>query len=546
MFDISRIFAIPELEPDKLQMGLSNTSWAIVAATGKTKDGSPAKASVLKQERKGVSQQDIKKAEKVGIKGDRALNSEPRIVKNNVNTKDLIAVKIDGKSVSVPSGSEFVAVKDNHIQSQIVGQRAYRVAPKNGTQDDYIRETAQGQSAPVVKFKTPEQATKYAEKLNKAVAKATTTSPSKLVSHAVNGGTVSAPNAKGENMEITYNKKGDFKKAHVSIKNAKTGESTQMAMTRDQLDTYLSNLDGAKPIEKPSTKAAKSSDKPATKFEKKLKSQFKDRADAIKAKPERFNKNFLARQMSDAIDNEKSVLIDNVIPKIRSGNKRLTTKAKGGKTFEGGVKGAAIGSTVRRQKRAMTDRDIARNAGIASAKLESQGQLNIFNQPKPSAKIAPDTAKKVKRAIAGVKGGKVVKGQMPITGRVVESGKTGKDGFTKSTISIPLHSYNAKGVKISEPTKGERIGNYHVSKDGGRDSGYSITHIPSGTMVLNANVLKGELGSNDKETAKRAAKKLHEAQIPMPKTFQGLKKLQTTKMRPKMQEIGRKVLSSIK
>lgn len=367
MFDISRIFAIPELEPDKLQMGLSNTSWAIVAATGKTKDGSPAKASVLKQERKGVSQQDIKKAEKVGIKGDRALNSEPRIVKNNVNTKDLIAVKIDGKSVSVPSGSEFVAVKDNHIQSQIVGQRAYRVAPKNGTQDDYIRETAQGQSAPVVKFKTSEQALKYAEKLNKAVGKKQKESP----------------------------------------------------------------------------------------------------------KPETSN------------------------PSSRKLTPEIAAKAK-------------------------------------------------FNQPKPSAKIAPDTAKKVKRAIAGVKGGKVVKGQMPITGRVVESGKTGKDGFTKSTISIPLHSYNAKGVKISEPTKGERIGNYHVSKDGGRDSGYSITHIPSGTMVLNANVLKGELGSNDKETAKRAAKKLHEAQIPMPKTFQGLKKLQTTKMRPKMQEIGRKVLSSIK
>jgi methionine synthase I (cobalamin-dependent) len=56
----------------------------------------------------------------------------------------------------------------------------------------------------------------------------------------------------------------------------------------------------------------------------------------------------------------------------------------------------------------MTDRDIARNAGIKSAKLESQGQLNIFNQSsaKAAAKIAPDTAKKVKRAIAGVKGGK--------------------------------------------------------------------------------------------------------------------------------------------
>lgn len=362
MFDISRIFAIPELEPDKLQMGLSNTSWAIVAATGKTKDGSPAKASVLKQERKGVSQQDIKKAEKVGIKGDRALNSEPRIVKNNVNTKDLIAVKIDGKSVSVPSGSEFVAVKDNHIQSQIVGQRAYRVAPKNGTQDDYIRETAQGQSAPVVKFKTSEQALKYAEKLNKAVGKKQKESP----------------------------------------------------------------------------------------------------------KPETSN------------------------PSSRKLTPEIAAKAK-------------------------------------------------FNQPKPSAKIAPDTAKKVKRAIAGVKGGKVVKGQKPVSGRVVESGKAGKDGFTKASVSIPLMSRkNKSGVMLGEPMKGERIGDYHVSGDS--KYGYSVTHIPSGFSVLNSSILKGELGSDNKETAKLAAKKLNEAKIPLPKTFH---KMRNSK-RPKIQELERKVLTAIK
>jgi hypothetical protein len=46
----------------------------------------------------------------------------------------------------------------------------------------------------------------------------------------------------------------------------------------------------------------------------------------------------------------------------------------------------------------MTDRDIARNAGIKSAKLESQGQLNIFNQSSAKAAIAPETAKKVERA----------------------------------------------------------------------------------------------------------------------------------------------------
>lgn len=336
---LDRVLAIPDYDLDLPQMGLSNNSWAIVAATGKTKDGSPAKASVLKQERKGVSQQDIKKAgEKVGIKGDRAISSEPRIVKNNANTKDLIAVKIDGKSVSVPSGSEFVAVKDNHIQSQIVGQRAYRVAPKNGTQDDYIRETVQGQYAPVVTFKTPEQALKYAEKLNRAVAKKQKESPKAV--------------EKPANRKLT-----------------------------------------------PEIATKAKSDKPATKFESKLKDEVATTAKYIKTRTND------PRLIQNAIDNTKAIVIDKLVPKIRAGNKKILNPLREKRAI-GAYKGKDI---IRRKKRAMSEGDISRNAGIASAKLESQGQLNLFNQPKRSAAIAPDTAKKVKRANSNSP--KVVKGK---------------------------------------------------------------------------------------------------------------------------------------
>lgn len=91
--------------------------------------------------------------------------------KTSTNPEKLLSLKIDGKRVSVPRGIEIVAVRDSHIQSQIAGQPAYRIVPKNGSENDYIRETQKGNYAPVLKFKTPEQALRYAEKLNKAVAR---------------------------------------------------------------------------------------------------------------------------------------------------------------------------------------------------------------------------------------------------------------------------------------------------------------------------------------------------------------------------------------
>jgi hypothetical protein len=69
---------------------------------------------------------------------------------------------------------------------------------------------------------------------------------------------------------------------------------------------------------------------------------------------------------------------DNVAARISNGNKKLANNPTGGKTFEGGLKNGRYDSTIRRQKRAMTSDDISRNAGIQSARLERQGQLNLL------------------------------------------------------------------------------------------------------------------------------------------------------------------------
>lgn len=138
--------------------------------------------------------------------------------------------------------------------------------------------------------------------------------------------------------------------------------------------------------------------KPVNKFEEKLRDEVATTAKYIKTRTND------PRLIQNAIDNTKAIVIDKLVPKIRAGNQKILNPLKKKRAI-GAYKG---GDIIRRKKRAMTDRDIARNAGIKSAKLESQGQLNLFNQPKQSAsaaKIAPDTAKKVKRAIAGVKGG---------------------------------------------------------------------------------------------------------------------------------------------
>ncbi len=90
-----------------------------------------------------------------------------------------------------------------------------------------------------------------------------------------------------------------------------------------------------------------------------LKRQVSDTAKYIGS---RTNKLELIRM---AVQNTKNNLIDKAITDIKRGNQRLTTKTK-------------IDSNIRRQKRAMSSGDISRNAGIQSAKRESQGQLNLL------------------------------------------------------------------------------------------------------------------------------------------------------------------------
>jgi hypothetical protein len=90
-----------------------------------------------------------------------------------------------------------------------------------------------------------------------------------------------------------------------------------------------------------------------------LKKQVSDTAKYIGS---RTNKPELIRM---AVQNTKNNLIDKATTDIKRGNQRLTTKTK-------------IDSNIRRQKRAMTSGDISRNASIQSARLETQGQLNLL------------------------------------------------------------------------------------------------------------------------------------------------------------------------
>jgi len=90
-----------------------------------------------------------------------------------------------------------------------------------------------------------------------------------------------------------------------------------------------------------------------------LKRQVSDTAKYIGS---RTNKPELIRM---AVQNTKNNLIDKATTDIKRGNQRLTTKTK-------------IDSNIRRQKRAMSSGDISRNAGIQSARLERQGQLNLL------------------------------------------------------------------------------------------------------------------------------------------------------------------------
>lgn len=96
---------------------------------------------------------DAKKAEKAA----------KTIVSGASNNVD---IKIAGKEISVPQGVEIVAT-----MSQPPIGSAYRVMPKGGSDNDFIREKARGNFVPVLQFKTAQAAQNYADKINKAMEK---------------------------------------------------------------------------------------------------------------------------------------------------------------------------------------------------------------------------------------------------------------------------------------------------------------------------------------------------------------------------------------
>jgi len=133
MLVLERILAIPEFDIDHVQMGLSNNTWAVVKATGKTKDGSPAKASVLKQVRKGVSQQDIEKAAKGVIKGDKKLEDASKVssIAERIRAK---ADQMQREKYNIPadvSVKDFLAKKEGERQKPVKKKDYYDVESKD-------------------------------------------------------------------------------------------------------------------------------------------------------------------------------------------------------------------------------------------------------------------------------------------------------------------------------------------------------------------------------------------------------------------------------
>ena len=93
-------------------------------------------------------------------KAEKAAKTIASGASNNVD------IKIAGKEISVPQGVEIVAT-----MSQPPVGSPYRVMPKGGGDNDFIREKARGNSVPVLQFKTAQAAQNYADKINKAMEK---------------------------------------------------------------------------------------------------------------------------------------------------------------------------------------------------------------------------------------------------------------------------------------------------------------------------------------------------------------------------------------
>lgn len=472
MFDVSRILAIPELEPDKLQMGLSNTSWAVVAATGKTKDGSPAKASVLKQERKGVSQQDIKRAaEKVGIKGDKPMSmaiAEKTGTKSATLKPTTGNPETDRRYERLQNKKYKTAAEENALKMY---ESQMKADPSKFTEGDGVgfRVMVQGRSSQINRgFQIVSVDKKSKTALVKQVRDTGLTStggnydrmkPMEVhVADLVRDGSKAKKSSGTPAIATPSKPETKPEKASNSVK-PKTPAIANTVQTKE-----------AVPVQQ-KTKASNS-------FELNLKRNLADNLKSYK------NPKVQKKLSPQAFEGyAKQDVKEGIVAKTRRKITDNTTKLVSPLKEKGRLLMSSRG-TIRRKKREISGRDYTAN-------LERKGQLNLFNQPKQSAvaKIAPETAKKVKRAI----GGKVNQASLKRNLYQAAVVDTIKDYKQKNKWDFPIPTTSTKKTSEGEyavytfPTNRDaKLAKDLIAKDykGIEVKGNTITH-PANTSMKN-------------------------------------------------------------
>lgn len=120
-----------------------------------------------------------------------------------------------------------------------------------------------------------------------------------------------------------------------------------------------------------------------------------------------------------------------------------------------------------------------------------------------------ETKRGGKEAIGGEP--KIIKSAESNKGKILSRSKMQSDGFFKGSVMVP--SYR-DGREI-EDIRGSIIGDFVVHK-GSNNTGYQITHIPSGANVLQNSQINEIVGNGGLESAKYIAKMIHSSGTAFP------------------------------
>ena len=368
---LERVLAIPNYA-DLPQMGLTTREWAILKKTGKTKDGKAANPSVLKQDRS-----------KTLIKGDRLLSDkeqkEARQLKKQ-EFRDRVGNLSYAPVGIAPTTKKALAMIDSmdekelaKYESRTKGQvsRRYTVGVEKAKkriedlqdQINSLSTTVNNQNENLLKA----QNVKANRAGRNAVKKRGKDNP-----HGLEADGIGAPHTKSAQKVKSLAK--IYESSTQELQNLRSKQRSLMSVWGDNI-------------------------------------AIKDRKDAQEGKTN-IPKPSLSINIEGLSKRETKKKTGKLLRDIRSSKTIATIQGKG--------KGKRAYTRVMTEKtllkkRAMSDRDISRNAVIASAKLESKGQGNLFNQPKssPKAAIAPDTARKIKNIIQGKPSKRIKAGALP-------------------------------------------------------------------------------------------------------------------------------------